>query len=194
MRRGCAGALAGALLLGGGLWAWSHLRGPHLSSVPFAKLPAQEQARRRGDAQQLEGQVSSIEQASRAHEKKPFALEISDEQLNTLLQDRLDLSKFPIRNLRVGFEPGRVVAQGEVNYKGFPATGTLEGRVRLQSGRLIYQTDSLQVMGVPLPGNWKGQLDKQVSAQLNSALKRAPGRIEDVQIEQNKLVVSGHTD
>ncbi len=190
MKRGCVGALTGALLLGGGLWAWTHLSGPRLPEVPFAQLPAQEQARRRGEAQQLEGQVGAIASASRAHEKKPFRLEVSAEQLNTLLQDRVDLSKFPLRNLVVGFEPGRVVAQGEV----LGATGTLEGRVRLEGGRLIYETDSLQVRGFPVPGGWKSKLDKQVSAQLNSALSRAPGRVEDVQIEQDKLIVAGHTD
>lgn len=194
MRKGCLGAIVLLALLGAGLWAWTHLRGPRLDRVPLAKLPAQQQQQRRAEARRLEDQVRDIGRSSRAHEKKPFTLEVSDEQLNTLLQDRVDTSQFPVRNLTVGFEPGRVVAQGDVNYNGFQATATLEGTVKLDAGRLVYTTDSLQVGGLPAPGNWKSKLDSQVTAQLNRALSRAPGRVESVQIEAGKMIVSGQTD
>lgn len=194
MRKGCLGAIVGVLLLGAGLWTWTRLTAPRLDTVPLAKLPTRERQRRRGEARQLEDQVQDIGRSGRAHEKKPFALEVTDEQLNTLLQDRVDTSKFPLRNLRVGFEPGRVLAQGEVKYSGFQASATLEGSVRLESGRVLYTTDSLQIGGLPAPGSWKNKLDSQVTAQLNRALSQAPGRIESVQIEQGKMIVSGQTN
>lgn len=194
MRKGCLGVLALLLLACGGLWAWTQLSGPRLDRRPLAKLPVQEQQKRRVEARALEDQVRDIGRSAQAHEKKPFELEVTDQQLNTLLQDRLDTSKFPIRNLAVGFEPGRVVAQGDVKYNGFEATATLEGTVELRGGQLVYETDSLQIGGLPAPKKWKSQLDSQVTEQLNRALSRAPGRVESVRIEAGKMIVSGQTD
>lgn len=194
MRKGCLGVLALLLLGCGGFWAWTHLAGPRLDRTPLARLPAVEQQKRRTEARVLEDQVRDIGRSARAGEKKTFELEVTDEQLNTLLQERLDTSKFPIRNLAVGFEPGRVVAQGDVKYNGFEATATLEGTVELREGRLVYTTDSLQIGGLPAPKKWKSQLDSQVTAQLNRALSRAPGRVESVRIEAGKMIVSGQTD
>ena len=194
MKKGCLGALALLLLLPAGFWAWTHLAGPRLDRTPLAKLPAPEQQKRRVEARQLEDQVRDIGRSARSGEKKAFTLEVTDQQLNTLLQERLDTSKFPIRNLAVGFEPNRVVAQGDVKYNGFEATATLEGTVELREGRLAYTTDSLQVGGLPAPKKWKSQLDSQVSEQLNRALSNAPGRVEKVQIEAGKMIVSGQTD
>ena len=194
MKRGCLSAVA-ALFLGAlGLFAYTQLSAPRVDSVPLSQLPPEEQKVRRQEARQLEDQVSNIARAARAGEKKPFVLEVTDEQLNTLLQDRVDLSKFPIRDLRVGFEPGRVVAQGEVKYSGVSATATLVGNVTLENGQLIYITDSLQVMGVPAPAEWKEKLDKEVTKQLNVALKKAPGRVDEVRLESGKMIVSGQTD
>jgi hypothetical protein len=182
-----------------GAWAWSAWNAPRLDNVPFKQLPRAEQQKRREDVQELSSQVREVERAAKAGEKKPFALEVTDEQLNTLLQDRIDLSKFPIRNLRVGFEPERIVAQGDVEYKGFTTKATIEGTVELHDGALVYKTESLEAgvlagAALPMPGNLKEKIDTQVNRQLARALKAAPGRIDEVRLEQGKMVVSGQTD
>jgi hypothetical protein len=170
------------------------LPAPRVSdSVPLAQLPVAEQARRRADAESLENQVRDIARSARAGESKAFSIEITQEQVNTLLQDRVDLSKFPVRNLRVGFEPGRVVAQGDVDYKGISAGATLAGTVTLQNGQLVYVTETLLVQGIPAPGDWKGKIDGPISEQLNRALANAPGTLEEVRIESGKMIVSGRT-
>jgi hypothetical protein len=194
LRTGCA--LLGLLAVGGVLYGVRQAQTPPSvgTSVPFKQLPAQEQQQKRVEAKRLEEQVEEIARSARNKEKKPFSLVVTADQLNTLLADRLDTSKFPLRDPRIGMEPERLLLQGNVLYKGFEAVVTLTGNVVAQNGDLVFQTENLQIGGLPAPGEWKEKAQREITKQLNSAVKKAPGRIERVQLEQDTMTISGVTD
>jgi hypothetical protein len=191
--RGCVLLLLSVAVLGG-WFAWSARRGPSVSTVPLSQLPPAQQQQRRVEARELETQVREVARAARQGEKKPFEIVVTNEQINTLLEDRLDTSQFPLRDLRVGFEPGEVVAQGQVNYKGLATTATLSGEVVLENGKIAFRTRSLSLSGIPAPSDWSDTLNKTVTQKLQEALAKAPGRLDSVRVEKGRMIVSGQTN
>jgi hypothetical protein len=163
-------------------------------AVPFRSAPPAEQERRRAEAQKLVEDVGAVAQAARRKEHKPFRVVATEEQLNTLLQDRIDTSHFPIRDLTLGLKPGRIAAQGTASYSGVETVVTVEGAVQVEDGRLRYQVDSLKLGGLPAPAKLKDKVEREVSQQLNRGLKHAPGQIKTVTVEDGELVVEGVTE
>jgi len=193
-RQGCA---LGAVVLCGlaGFLAWRASTPPRVTdTVPFSQAAPQEQQQRREEAKRFTDQVNEVAASARRKEKKPFTITATEQVLNTLLQDRLDTEKFPVRDLRAGLEPGKVVLQGRVLYKGFDAVATLGGNIVANKGKLEFKADSLQVGGLPAPANWKNKIETTVTEKLNQLLKNAPGRINSVAVEQDKLTIEGVTD
>ena len=177
-----------------GYTAWLVLTPPRLDpGVPLAQLPPAQQAQRREDAKQLETQVNEIVRAGREHRQQTFTLEISAEQLNTLLQDRLDTRKFPIQDLRVGLQPGQLLIQGKAKISGFSGIATLSGGLTAQNGKLQFATQDLKIGGLSAPDKWQQKVNKSITERLNDALKDAPGRIDKVTIETDKMIVSGNS-
>lgn len=167
---------------------------PRVGGVAFQQLPPERQKERRVEAQKLVEQVEDVARAVRKNEKKAFTLTATEEQLNTLLQDRLKTGKFPIRDLRAGLSPGQMTLQGNVNYQGFDAPATMNGTLSAQSGTLAFKVDSLQIAGFPAPGDWKEKAQKAVDGSLNKAFGNdRNARIESVKIESGLLTVKGRT-
>ena len=162
------------------------------NSVPFAQLTPQEKAKRRVDVQKLNEQIDKVVREAKSGEKKTFHIEASEEQLNTLLQDRLDASKFPVRDLNVGLSPGELALQGRVNYKGIDATATLSGDISVRDGQLDFQAGELKVQGFSV-GSLKKKAQKEVTRALNSWSEKLPGKIETVTIEDQKITIEGTT-
>lgn len=196
MKRSTGCVLVSLLVVGAALFGAWRVRQPPVvgEAVPFSQLPAPEQKRRREDVRALESQIKEIQRSARQGQKKPFALVVTDEQLNTVLQDRLDTSKFPIRDLRAGMEPNRLLVQGQIKYQGIEGAATLTGNLEVDNGRLIFVAESLQFGMIPAPSKWKSKVETQISEKLNEALANAPGRIEKVAIEQGQMTISGITD
>jgi len=196
MKRSAGCVLVLLLLVGAALFGvWRARQAPTVGDVvPFAQLPAPEKQRRREEVRALESQVKEIGRSARQGEKKPFAIVLSEDQLNTVLQDRLDTSKFPIRDVRAGMQPNRLVVQGQVKYQGIEGPATLAGNLEVEAGRLRFVAESLQFGMIPAPSKWKTKVETQISEKLNEALANAPGRIEKVALEQGKLTISGVTD
>ncbi len=177
-----------------GYGAWRVLTPPRVDpGIPISQLPPAQQAQRREEAKQLETQVREIARAGRQNQQQPFTLEISAAQLNTLLQDRVDTRKFPIRNLRIGLEPGQLLAQGDAKVSGFSGTATLSGALTAQNGKLQFATQNLKIAGLSAPDKWQKKIAKSLTERLNDALKDAPGRIDAVTIETDKMIVSGNS-
>src|SRR4028118_1424910 len=99
MKFGCKQGCALFLLLivaaigyvGDTLW---QARTPPQVGEDFRRLSVPQKIERRQATQKLEAQINELARAARRNERKPFSLQISEAQLNTLLQDRLDTSKF----------------------------------------------------------------------------------------------------
>jgi HAMP domain-containing protein len=197
MRFGCKqGCAVGLLVIIGAagyfVWSWQTRTQPRLGE-DFTRLTPAQKSQRRAEAQQLEGQVRDLAEAAKRHERKPFSIQVSEAQLNTLLQDRLDTSKFPIRQLRAGLSPDLLSLQGRILYKGFDVTVTLQGNITVTGNRLQFKSDSLSVDGFPV-GSLKQKIDREVTQALNRLLQEAPGRVENVTIGDGKMTISGVTN
>lgn len=189
------GCFALVVVLGfGALFTYRALFPPRVGGPAFSQLPPQTQQARRADAQKLVEQVESVARAAKRDEKKTFTVTATEDQLNTLLQDRLKTENFPIRDLRVGLSPRTLTAQGTVNYQGFDVPATLEGALSAQNGELVFNINSLQLSGLPAPSAWKEKAGKAVGDGLRKALGGGQNaRIESVEIESGKLTISGRT-
>ncbi len=182
------------LLLVVGIGAYQFYRTvtpPSISqSVPFAQLSPQEQTQRRQDATKLTEQIQTVVRDAKSGSKKKFTVTATEDQLNTLLQDRLDTSKFPVRDLRVGLAPQSLSLQGRMNYQGYDATGTISGNITAKNGVLNYQAESLKVQGFSV-----GAMRDKAETEINNVLKKwsgeLPGRIDRVTIEDRKMTLEG---
>jgi hypothetical protein len=184
-------ALCGCAVLFG-LWlAWS-------SSVQreptVAELPAAEQQKRRASARRVEEQAKDIAGQAKSKAKAQFKLRVTQDQLNTILQDRLKSGKAPIRDPQATLSPGMLTLNGTVDYKGLPVPATLSGAVSAQNGQVIFRADSLKLSGIPAPGALKSTVEREINQHLGRSLTEAPIKIEDVTVEEGQLTISGVTD
>lgn len=193
-RNGCGWAALALVVVA--ILAWWRIRTPPSisGSVPFSQLAPPQQEERRMEAKKLTAQVDELALAARNRQQKPFELVITSEQLNTLLQDRLQSENFPIRDLSAGISPGLLSVQGQIDYKGFNGVVTISGDVQAQDGKLVYHVQSLQVGYLPAPSQWREKVETQITQKLNELLARAPGRIDRVSLEQDKMTLSGITN
>lgn len=199
-RTGCLLSLAALLGLAVFLF-WKGRTPPavvSVSSVPLSQLPPQKQQERRRDAQKLTDQVSKLARSAKRREHKKFTITATQDQLNTLLQDRLKTEKFAIHNLSVGLGPDTLKLQGKVPYRGVEVTATLSGNIRVTKGKLDYELQSL-LLTMPLgtvnaPQKWKDKVQREVTRGLNALLDRAPGRIDKATIEQGEMTIEGETN
>lgn len=167
---------------------------PRVGGVAFSQLPPETQKERRAEAQRLVEDVEQVARSARRKENKNFSLTATEDQLNTLLQDRLRTEKFPISDLRAGLSPGVLTLQGTVKYQGFDVPATLDGTLEAQNGALQFQINSLSLSGLPAPGNIKEKAEKSISQGLQKAFsKDSNARVEKVIIESGKLTVQGRT-
>ncbi len=137
--------------------------------------------------------MQDLAKSARRKEHKPFALTITEQQLNTLLQDRLNTAKFPIREPRAGLSPERLALQGRVNYGGLDAVATLSGNIVVKDGELKYEAESLEVGGIPVP-SLREKAQKSITRALRDWQKGAPGRIQSIVIADKKMTIEGVTD
>ncbi|MDQ3814881.1 MAG: hypothetical protein M3347_13135 [Armatimonadota bacterium] len=163
-------------------------------SVPFSQLPPVEQQRRREDAKKFTHQVHEIVASARRKEHKPFTLVVTEQQLDTLLQDRVQTDKLAVRDLRVGLEPNQVALQGRIVHKGFEGVVTLSGNIVADNGKLAYRVESLKIGSLFAPSGLKRKIERGASEKLNRLLQNAPGRITSVTVERDNLTIEGVTD
>ncbi|HEX9998459.1 MAG TPA: LmeA family phospholipid-binding protein [Abditibacterium sp.] len=189
------GCIALLVVLGfGAFGAYRALYPPRVGGEAFSQLPPQTQKERRQEAQKLVESVEEVARAARKNEKKTFELTVTENQLNTLLQDRLRTEKFPIRDLRAGISPGVLTLQGVAVYQGFDVPATLSGTLKAENGALVFTVDSLSLSGLPAPNQWKEKAQKAIGDGLQKAFARERGaRVTDVTLETGKMTVKGNT-
>ncbi len=206
-RFGCFSLLV--LLLCGGWFFYRVAFPPRIGGTPFSQLPPQTQQQRRAAAQQLVQQIEAIARPKRsvanrddakakaqteAQNPEPFVITASEDQLNTLLQDRLRTEKFPVSDLSIGLSQDILSLQGNAKYKGVTWPVTISGALTAQNGALQYNIQSLSVTGLPAPGKLRDQAQKAIENGLKKAFANPNrARIESVEITPGKLVLRGQT-
>ncbi len=188
--KGCLGLVL-LLIVGGGYLFW-RAKTPPTVGEDFKVLSREEQQRRRNDAQKLEDQTADIVRRVKSGDRKPFRLVATEQQLNTLLQDRIRTDKFALKDLRVGLKSKQLSLQGTVPYKGLETTATLTGDISAQNGRVKFNADKLLIGGLfEAPGDWKEKVEKQVDSQLNKLLSNAKVNVTRAAVEDGQLVLEG---
>ncbi|BCM92442.1 hypothetical protein IAD21_04322 [Abditibacteriota bacterium] len=179
---------------GGGYYFYRSQTAPRVNVVPFSKLSKPEQEKRRAEAQDVVRQVEGIARASKQGEKKPFEVTLSQEELNTLLQDRLKAKNLPIENPRVGLQNGQLVVEADANYKGVSAPVSIVGSVTAQNGDVAFTVDSLTLSVFSAPSDWKEKVQKAVDDGLKKALRdKGSAQIESVKIGDGTMTITGRT-
>lgn len=188
----------GAMLLFCAWGIYQATRPPRPSRAAFSQLPPQAQKQRRAEAQRLVQNIEEIARQARqndkAHVKKPFVIQASEEQLNTLLQDRLRTEKFPISDLSVALSSNQLTLQGTAKYSGVDWPATISGTLQAQNGALRYQIESLSVSGLPAPSALRDKAQKAIENGLQKAFaNQQRARIDAVEITPGKLTLRGQT-
>lgn len=182
-----------ALLLCGGYLAYRAFSGP-APAPRLSDLPLQQQAARRAEAQRLVGQVDEVARAAKKGEKRNFTITATQDQLNTLLQDKIKIKNSPVSDLSAQLQPNQLVLSGRAKYGGATVPVVINGDLKARDGGLVLQLDSLTLGGFGAPDAWKQKAQKAASDALEKALSGGQKlRFEDVKIEREKLTVRGQT-
>ena len=184
----------GAISLGVGAVLLLLFLRPRSGPVPLSQLPAGEQERRRADVQKLEEEAKGIGEAAKQKKSVRFRVTVSEEQLNTMLQERLKPGSAPIHGVQATLSPGVVNVNGTVDYKGASLPASLSGTLDAQGGRVTFHADSLTISHLPAPGALKGKVESDINERLGQGLTEAPLKVEELTIEQGQLTIAGTTD
>lgn len=189
------GVFLALLLLGGGAFWWIQARrAARVSVTPLAQLSPQERTQKRAQAQSVVEQVKTIARDAKTGRAKPFELRLTQDELNTLVQDRLQVKNLPIQNPRVGLQNGQLIFEGDGNYHGVQAPVSASGTVAAQNGDVSFQIDSLSLGGWPAPSGWKEKAQRAVSDGIHKALKeKGSAKIESVEVGEGTMTIKGRT-
>ena len=181
------------LLLVGGYFAYRAFSGPSVAPR-LADLPPAQQAERRADAEQLVRQVDEVARAAREKERTNFNVTATQDQLNTLLQDKIKIKNSPVSGLSAALQPDSIVLSGRAKYNGIEVPVVINGDLKARNGGLELQIQSLTLGGFGAPNDWKNKAQKAASDAIEKALSGDQNvRFESVQIEREKLTVTGQT-
>lgn len=167
--------------------------GHRLGGTPLVQLSPAQQAVRRASAQQLTTQMAHVDREERRHERVPFTVVATQDQLNTLLQDRIKTHNLPIHDLSLELDADSVAVQATVNYRGFDVPATAHADLGATAGQVTVKVTSVDLAGLPAPVKIKDSLNLELSRQLNRALGSRGGTIDTVTVEPGKLTVTGVT-
>ena len=181
------------LIIAGGYFAYRKAMGPP-PAPRLADLPPKVQAERRADAEDLVRDVDKVARAARKNERAPFNVTATQDQLNTLLQDKIKIKNLPIRDLSAALQPNSIVVSGRAKYNGIKVPVVINGDLKARDGGLDLQIQSLTLGGFSAPSDWKNKAQDAISKALEEALSGGQKvRFESVEIESEKLTVRGQT-
>ena len=181
------------LLLIGGFFAYRVFSGPPAAPRLADLSPAQQQARR-DDAEKLIKQVDEVARAAREKQRTQFKVTATQDQLNTLLQDKMKIKDSPVTGLSAALQPDALILSGRAQYKGLEVPVVINGNLRARDGGLEMQIQSLKLGGFDAPANWQERARKVSSEAIEKALSgKQKVRFESVEIENEKLTVTGQT-
>ena len=181
------------LIVAGGYFAYRQFSGP-AAAPRLSDLPPAQRAERRADAKELVEQVDEVARAARKNEKSDFSVTATQDQLNTLLQDKIKIKNSPVSGLSATLQPDSLILSGQAKYNGIKVPVVINGDLKAKGGGLDLQIKSLTLGGFSAPSDWKNKAQKAASQAIEKALSNGEKvRFESVQIESEKLTVTGKT-
>ena len=177
----------------GGYFAYRAFSGPYVAPR-LADLSPAEQTARRADADKLIGDVDNVARAARKNERSQFEVTATQDQLNTLLQDKIKIKNLPVRDLSAQLQPNSLVLSGRAKYNGIEVPVVMSGDLQSRDGGLQLQIQSLTLGGFSAPSDWKNKAQSAASAAIEKALSGGQKvRFDSVEIASEKLTVRGQT-
>ena len=179
------------LLLLGGVAYYFLTRSPRLPAPPSTPSPQAAQALE----DRLEAFAQDLEQASKAGQRKPMTLTITEAEASSLIDRELrqlpqDQTPFRVESAQVFFRDGKVTALVQIAMAGLKPTITVEARVTAQNGRPKVEVGKIDVGALPLPilGPIKDQITQALHTLENAEI---PMEVEKVTVGEGRLTLEG---
>lgn len=143
-------------------------------------------------------QVAGSSQESRPGDLGRFELRLTEEEANRLVADdpkvQEALRQRRVSAPRIEFEPGQVIVSGRAPLFGnFTARLRTVGTIWVENGNLRYRTEQVNVGDFPAPGPLRDELDRQLVNIIAKLNERFEGRVEEVELTSDALVVRGRS-
>lgn len=117
-------------------------------------------------------------------------VELSEENVTEIARSRV--RDFPVQS--VDLEPGRATVSSEVEVLGFPVPASVEGGLDARDGDLIFESRTVRAFGTPLPDGLADSL--LAGTDFTYPIEGLPydTRITDVEVERDRLILSGDVE
>lgn len=190
------------LLLGAGLWIYHDVLGPGPGREPLlaesarVEEPQQPVAPAPLPRREGPGPAPRAESPPDVADRDRIAVTVTETKANELLRTRPEireaLEQANVSNLRIRFEPDRLVAEGRVPvWADLKARVHATGRVWVEQGRLAYEIVSLRVGRFPAPRAAREELDRQIAAAISDLEDRFRGQVETIDIRKGEIRIEG---
>ncbi len=137
----------------------------------------------------LETQMRYAERAMNSPQPVPLRLIVTESELNALLAR--ESGNGDVRNPRVYFGDGTVVATGQVTWHGRELWLSVRAHPMVSGGRVELAVDEVTVGRVPAPA----AVREQVALKLNEGMSRLSGRgrmyVQSVQVSAGQMTLTG---
>lgn len=167
---------------------------PIKPEVPFGQLSPAEQQRRQGEVHDLQSQVAGLRASAQRHERRQFTLTVTNEELDTLLQNSLSSGRYPVRAVQCEIRTGQIVVQGTVKMHDLDTAVIIGGNVAPENGALAFKVTSLTIQGLPAPSEWKEKAQTTITEKLNQELMSSGVNVTGVQLAEGVMTIVGVTD
>lgn len=116
------------------------------------------------------------------------ALEVELSERNVLEIARSRIEDFPVRDLNL--DNGNVAVSSEVDLLGFIAPVVVDGGLSLSDGAMVFTPESVEALGVPLPGELTDALIG--GTDFRYPIQKLPydAKVTGIEVEEGRMIVS----
>lgn len=145
----------------------------------------------------FEDEVSEVYATASKGARRPFEITLRQEDITGFLRSDMDvgdlLASRKMEAPKVRFQSGKITSSAYITIHGRRLYVTMEGGLRQSSpGKLVFKTTSVKVGRLPASTALAAKVDDAVNAYMSAG--KLPARIEKIEAEDGKLVVSGVSD
>jgi hypothetical protein len=196
-RRAGFGCLIAFLLIAGGAgWFFYDLQKADPALVAAAKPPTA------NDTQAAQTTVTQIEKQfknpapSTPKDPSTFEVTLTEQEANQLLRAHPDvrpqLDSKGIEGAQLEFKADQITVTARVPLGPVKARITISGTLTAEDGMLRYRTIDAKVGALKAPDAARADLDSTLSDAFDKLNRDGQARIEQVEVNQGKLVLRGH--
>ncbi len=155
---------------------------------------SEEKASERQVEPQLSPQLEELREQLRSgtHSGEPFEVTVTNRELEEAIAWYVERRpQIPFRNPQVSIDEDGVEARGEAHLGKFKLPVSGRATIFVQDGLPIVTVEQLQLGKVGLPGLVLTQVEAEVDKQINMRQEDLPVVIEDMELDEGRLMVRG---